>query len=100
MEKVARPRMQFLREHPSAVKLIGIGLASGGVQLLLPLPPLIPLSNTIPAVSVVLLTVGLIERDGAFVLCGYFVNLCAWAYFALMFAFAGKGIEALFKYLH
>ena len=99
MEKVARPRMHFLREHPGAVKLIGIGLASGGVQLLLPLPPLIPLSNTIPAVSVVLLTVGLIERDGVFVLCGYFVNLCAWAYFALMFAFAGKGIEALFKYL-
>jgi hypothetical protein len=107
MEKVARPRMQFLRDHPGAVKLIGIGLASGGVQLLLPLPPLIPLSNTIPAVSVVLLTIGLIERDGIFVLCGYFVNLCAWAYFWAMFAaaekgieVAGKGIEALFKHFH
>lgn len=98
MEKVAKPRMQFLRDHPSAVKLIGIGLASGGIQLLLPLPPVIPLSNTIPAISVVLLTVGLIERDGVFVLSGYFVNLCAWAYFVLMFFLGKRGVEALWHY--
>lgn len=100
IEKIARPRMHFLRDHPGAVKLIGIGLASGGVQLLLPLPPLIPLSNTIPGISVILLTVGLIERDGVFVLCGYFVNLCAWIYFGVMFAAAEKGFEWFWKYIH
>jgi hypothetical protein len=99
MEKIAKPRMHFLRRHPGAVKLIGVGLASGGVQLLLPLPPLIPLSNTIPAVSVMLLTAGLIERDGVFVLAGYFVNIAAWVYFSLMFAVAGKGIEWAFNFL-
>jgi hypothetical protein len=62
------------REHPGAVKLIGIGLASGACNSSFRSPPLIPLSNTIPAVSVVLLTVGLIERDGVFVLFGYFVK--------------------------
>ena len=98
MEKIARPRMRFLRDHPNAVKLIGIGLASGGIQLLLPIPPIVPLSNTIPAISVVLLTVGLIERDGAFVLCGYFVNLCAWAYFAFMFMMGKRGIEMILHY--
>jgi hypothetical protein len=95
MEKIARPRMQFLRRSPVAVNLIGLGLASGGLQLLLPLPPLIPFSNTIPALSVVLLTVGLIERDGVFVLAGYLVNVCAWVYFSLMGAALGKGIGYL-----
>ncbi len=95
MEKVARPRMAFLRQWPGMINLIGLGLASGGVQLLLPLPPLIPLSNTLPAISVVLLTAGLIERDGVFVLAGYFVNLAAWIYFGLMFGVLGKGLEHL-----
>jgi hypothetical protein len=95
IEKMAKPRMHFLREHPNAIKLIGVGLASGGLQLLLPLPPLIPLSNTIPGISVILLTIGLIERDGVFVLCGYFVNIAAWVYFGLMFTVAGKGIEMM-----
>ncbi len=95
MEKIARPRMAFLRTWPGMINLIGLGLASGGVQLLLPLPPLIPLSNTIPAVSVVLLTAGLIERDGVFVLAGYAMNLAAWIYFALMFGVIGEGIKHL-----
>lgn len=95
MEKIAKPRMSFLRRWPGMINLIGLGLASGGVQLLLPLPPLIPLSNTIPAISVVLLTAGLIERDGVFVLAGYFVNLCAWVYFGVMFGVLGNGIRHL-----
>jgi hypothetical protein len=100
IERVAKPRMHFMRKSTLAVNLIGIGLASGGIQLLLPLPPLIPLSNTIPAVSVVLLTAGLIERDGIFVLAGYIVNLCAWVYFGLMFKAAGKGIEVITHWFH
>lgn len=95
MEKIARPRMAFLRRWPGMINLIGLGLASGGIQLLLPLPPLIPLSNTLPAISVVLLTAGLIERDGVFVLAGYFVNLGAWVYFALMFGVIGEGVKHL-----
>jgi hypothetical protein len=95
MEKITRPRMEFVRTWPGMINLIGLGLASGGIQLLLPLPPLIPLSNTIPAISVVLLTAGLIERDGVFVLAGYFVNLGAWLYFALMFGAIGEGVRHL-----
>lgn len=96
MEKIAKPRMHFLQRWPGMINLIGLGLASGGVQLLLPLPPLIPLSNTLPAVSIMLLTAGLIERDGVFVLCGYVLNLAAWIYFAVMFVFLGDGLRYLF----
>lgn len=95
VERVSRPRMEFLRRWPGMINLIGLGIASGGLQLLLPLPPLIPLSNTIPAISIVLLTVGLIERDGVFVLAGYFVNIAGWIYFGVMFALAGEGVRHL-----
>jgi hypothetical protein len=97
MEKIARPRLDFLRTTPGMINLIGLGLASGGIQLLLPLPPLIPLSNTIPAISVVLLTAGLIERDGIFVLAGFAMNLAAWIYFALMFGAIGEGVRHLLQ---
>ncbi|MEQ1860553.1 MAG: exopolysaccharide biosynthesis protein [Chthoniobacteraceae bacterium] len=99
IEKLARPRMHFMRASPIAVNLIGIGLASGGIQLLLPLPPLIPLSNTIPALSVVLLTAGLMERDGIFVLAGYVVNVIAWIYFVVMAILLGHGIEHLWHWM-
>lgn len=95
LEKLARPRMSFMRTLPGMTNLIGIGLTSGGIQLLLPLPPLIPLSNTIPAVSVVLLTVGMIERDGVFVLLGFAVNLFAWAYFIFMFVMGVEGMRMI-----
>jgi hypothetical protein len=100
MEKIAKPRMHFLQRSPGMVNMIGLGLASGGLQLLLPLPPLIPLSNTIPAISVLLLTAGLIERDGVFVLAGYAVNLAAWIYFGFMFAAAEKGLEWAVHWFH
>ena len=93
MEKIARPRMHFLRRWPGMINLIGVGIASGGLQLVLPLPPLIPLSNTLPGISVVLLAMGLIERDGVFVLAGYAMNVFAWAYFILMFAMGAEGLR-------
>lgn len=98
LEKIAKPRMHFLRRSPAMIKLIGVGLASAGIQLLLPLPPLIPLSNTIPAISVVLLIAGLTERDGVFVLAGYCVNVLAWLYFVIMFALLGGGARQLFHH--
>lgn len=98
MEKVVKPRMHFLQRWPGMINLIGIGIASGGLQLCLPLPPLIPFSNFIPALSVVLLTAGMMERDGLMVLSGYFVNLAAWVYFVIMFAVAGDGVRWLFHY--
>jgi len=95
MEKLVKPRMHFLQRWPGMINLIGLGIASGGFLLSLPLPPLIPFSNTIPAVSVLLLTAGLMERDGLLVLFGHVVNICAWIYFGTMFTLAGSGATHL-----
>ena len=98
MEKVVKPRMHFLQRWPGMLNLIGLGIASGGLLLSLPLPPLIPFSNTIPAFAVLFLTAGMIERDGLLVLIGHLVNFAAWIYFAVMFVAAGKGIAQLWQH--
>ena len=98
VEKLVRPRMHFLQRWPGMINLIGLAIASGGFLLALPLPPLIPFSNTIPAISVILLTAGLMERDGLLVLFGHIVNIAAWIYFAIMFRLAGHGISKLWEH--
>jgi hypothetical protein len=80
LEKRIRPRMHFLQDHPRMVNLIGFGIISGGFILSLPLP--IPFSNGLPAVSIMLLAAGLMERDGLLVLWGYVLGLLSWIYLA------------------
>ncbi len=98
LEKVVKPRMHFLQRWPGMLNLIGLGIASGGLLLSLPLPPLIPFSNTIPAFAVLFLAAGMIERDGLLVLIGHCVNVAAWLYFSLMFAAAGEGLSRLWQH--
>jgi hypothetical protein len=81
MERHIRPRMHFLRTHPRMVNLIGLGIISGGFILSLPLP--IPFSNLFPAVSIMCLAAGLMERDGLLVLIGYLCGIASWVYLAI-----------------
>lgn len=97
MEKCVKPRMRFLQHWPGMTNLIGLGIASGGLLLLLPLP--IPFSNTIPAWAVVFLTAGMMERDGLLVLLGHVTTLASWAFIALCWLLGAQGIERLFNAL-
>ncbi|MEI6351764.1 MAG: exopolysaccharide biosynthesis protein, partial [Verrucomicrobiota bacterium] len=78
LERMVKPRMCFLHRWPGTMNLIGVGIASGGFFLALPLP--IPLTNTLPAISILLLTAGMMEEDGVCVLIGYVMGILAWVY--------------------
>jgi hypothetical protein len=80
LEVLLRPRLHFLHEQRIYRRVAGLLIMLSGLLLLLPLP--IPLTNSMPALTVVLLTAGAMERDGLFFLAG-----CAW--FALTLAFFG-----------
>lgn len=97
LEKIVKPRMHFLQRWPGMMNLIGLGIGSGGLLLLLPLP--IPFSNTIPAWAVVLLSAGMMERDGLLVLLGHFMTLVSWAFMALCWVLGTQGIERIFHAL-
>jgi hypothetical protein len=78
LERILRPRWLVLTEHPLIRQLHAIVMVGGAVILLLPLP--IPLSNGLPAWSILLLACGLLERDGRAIVLGYLMLALAVVY--------------------
>lgn len=76
-ESVSTPRLLVLTS-PAFSKIIGVVCAALGVVLALP----IPLGNFLPGLSISLFALGLIGRDGVFVLGGFAVALAALAVIA------------------
>ena len=93
LEKFVRPRLSFLHAGPGMLRLIGLGIVIAGVGLMLPLP--IPFSNSIPAWAVVLLAVGMMEKDGLCVLLGHLTAMATWVFIGLTSAFAFGGFQWL-----
>ncbi len=65
IEAVSHPRLVWLTHRP-ADRIIGAALVIFCGSILLP----IPLTNTVPAVGVVLISMGFLQRDGLLVLLG------------------------------
>jgi len=65
------------------VVINGCVLLFGGILLMAPFG-LIPFSNTAPAVGILLLTIGMIQRDGVFVLLGYLGTVLTVIYFGAL----------------
>lgn len=74
LERFVKPRMQWLT-GPSWHWLIGISLIAANVAFALPGPPG---NNIPPALAMVLLSLGLLERDGLLVLIGHIFTLILW----------------------
>jgi hypothetical protein len=78
------------------LRLIGLGIVIAGLGLMLPLP--IPFSNNIPAWAVVLLAIGMMERDGLCVLVGHLTAIVAWVYIGLTSVLAVGGFQRLLDF--
>jgi len=97
LERVSRTgRVKWL----TAGGVIGIvndlGLVLGAVLLMMPFG-LIPLSNTLPAIALLLLAIGLLQRDGVCILLGHVANVVTMAYFALLIGGGGVIIQQIFR---
>ncbi|MHB1102932.1 MAG: exopolysaccharide biosynthesis protein [Devosia sp.] len=64
-ESIMRPRLQFLARGP-AVHLVGFVALAMSIVLFLP----IPLGNMLPSVAICIMALGILERDGVWVLIG------------------------------
>lgn len=96
-DRFTRPRFLRLTDGALMNRVNGLALLFGGVLLLFPLG-LIPLSNTLPALAILCLAVGILQRDGLFVLLGYSLLGVTVLYFlglALAAIFAGQGVSTL-----
>jgi hypothetical protein len=85
-EVLLRPRLVFLHEYWIYPRIAGTLIMFSGLIMVLPLP--IPLTNSLPALTVVLLASGAMERDGLFFLAGCATFIVTLAYFGLL-AFGG-----------
>ncbi|MEZ5405082.1 MAG: exopolysaccharide biosynthesis protein [Verrucomicrobiia bacterium] len=95
LEKMVKPRLRWMR-YLGLARIIGIVIALNGFILCLPLP--VPFTNTIPALAIILLTLGRVERDGIFTLAGFFVTLLGIGYIIFWVNLGKLGWEELVKY--
>lgn len=97
VEKVIRPRLNILLDGPGMGMMIGLAIALSGVFLSLPIPPPFPLTNTIPGFAIICLSLGLMERDGGLILCGYLLTVIAAVYVGMIGLLGKAGVDQLWQ---
>lgn len=98
VETYIRPRAQGITGSGIASRINGLALIFAGMLLMAPLG-LVPFSNTLPAFAILLLAVGMSQRDGLVVLAGYAMIVATLIYFGVLawLAFAaGQGLAGFF----
>lgn len=88
MEKLIKPRLSLL-QHPIAHRIAGISFFLQGLLLFLP----IPFGNMVPGISIVLLALSLLEKDGVLYLLGIFVGALAFVAMNAAIGAAWYGFE-------
>jgi len=88
-EHLVRPRLLALTDSALANSIHGVVLVIAVLVLMAPLP-LVPFANTLPAISVILLCLGMAERDGAVILLGHLATLVAAAFVGTLVWWAAK----------
>jgi hypothetical protein len=102
VERFLKPRAHFMNSGV-ARWLSGFGMIFSAVALALPIPPVIPLTNTLPALAITAFSLGLLMRDGVMIVLGHLMHLTSWLYFfsvaGIAFSFALKAFEYVKPYL-
>jgi len=92
LERWLKPRLEQMTTGVFVNRLNGIALTFAGILLLFPLS-FVPFSNTLPALAILLLTFGMLERDGYFIVAGYGMVIATVIYFvglALLVVIGGQ----------
>ena len=86
LERISTPhRFNILVNNIVAIKINGLLVLIGSIFLMIPFG-LMPFSNTLPALIILFLSIGIIQKDGIIILLGYFSVLGTFIYFGLFFS--------------
>ena len=88
-EHLVRPRLLDLTGTPAVNVVNGAVLVVAVLALMAPLP-LIPFANTLPGIGIILLCLGMAERDGVLLLFGHLVALVSVLYVGTLLYFAAR----------
>lgn len=100
--QISHERLAHWTEGDRGLALAGWLIILGGILIAVPLPGL-PLTNTVPALTIIFACVALLERDGAMLLFSLFWLIVTLAYFALigyiLYYFGSQAFDWLKDYL-
>jgi len=97
LERISRPnRIQWLVAEGPVGFFNNAALILGAVLLMMPFG-LIPFSNTFPAVAILFLAIGLLQRDGLCILLGHVSNVVTILYFGVLIGGGGLAARELFN---
>jgi hypothetical protein len=95
LELLLKPRLEIFHDREGFRRAAGVLIALCGVLLVLPLP--LPFSNSLPALTILLLSAGALERDGLFFLAGCAAFAVTAAFFVLLAAGGAEAVHTLLK---
>jgi hypothetical protein len=99
MERFVHPRVQSLTEGAVMNRLNGLALLFAGVLLIFPFG-FIPFSNTLPGLAIMFLAIGILQRDGVFIVLGYVMIVITVIYFGILTVgalLAGQSLISLLR---
>lgn len=100
LERISQPhRMPGLTSDGVMGLLNNLSFILAAVLLMAPFG-FVPFSNTLPAIALIFLALGLMQKDGGSILLGYFSNVVTIVYFGFLIAGGGLSISELLKLLH
>jgi hypothetical protein len=93
LDKITKPRFILLANGPFMDYVNSSIIILCASLLMLPLP--VPLTDFLPAYSILFLSLGTIERDGYLILAGYSLAILTVIYFLLITIIGLSGIKAI-----
>jgi len=97
IDRLSRPhRWPWLSSDGAVTLCNNLALVLAGLLLMLPFG-LVPFSNTLPALVIIFLSAGMMQRDGLAVLLGYLAMWLTLLYFALLLSLGGATLQALWS---
>ena len=99
LERLSRPQRMPWATTSGAARIVNdCGLVLGALLLMAPFG-LVPFSNTLPAIALLFLATGALQRDGACVVLGHAAIVATIAYFAVLVGGGGLVVVSVFERL-
>lgn len=98
VEGLSRPRWRVLAHGPVMTRFNGFKLVIAALLLMAPLG-LVPLSNTLPGIAILFLSVGILQRDGGLILLGYVTNIVTIGYFTAVIWSGGHAAREVIEHI-
>lgn len=99
LERISRPRrLRAFVEGGASRQLTNLAFIAAALLLMAPFG-FVPFSNTLPALALLLYSVGMIQRDGGAVLLGHLANIATVIYFGILIGGGGVALREIWQRL-